>query len=75
MIPELWIEPLMTSKLLPSLLFSVLLISPSNALDGDMYDFFLPNGLKVILMEKHAAPRVAIGVYYNVGSHDEPDGQ
>ena len=40
-----------------------------------MYDFYLPNGLKVILMEKHAAPRVAVGVYYNVGSHDEPSGQ
>ena len=25
-------------------------------------------------MEKHAAPRVAVGVYYNVGSHDEPEG-
>ncbi|MDP6570944.1 MAG: insulinase family protein, partial [Candidatus Marinimicrobia bacterium] len=65
----------MTSKFLPSLLFSLLLISSSYALDGDMYDFFLPNGLKVVLMEKHAAPRVAVGVYYNVGSHDDPDGQ
>ena len=64
----------MTSKFLPSLLLSVLFISSSYALDGDMYDFFLPNGLKVILMEKHAAPRVAVGVFYNVGSHDEPDG-
>ena len=64
----------MTLKFLPSLLFSALLISSSNALDGDMYDFFLPNGLKVILMEKHAAPRVTVGVFYNVGSHDEPDG-
>ena len=46
-------------------------MSSSYALDGDMYDLFLPNGLKVILMEKHAAPRVAVGVFYNVGSHDE----
>ena len=43
--------------------------------DGDMYDFFLPNGLKVILMEKHSAPKVAVSIFYNVGSHDEPDGQ
>ena len=64
----------MTSKFLPSLLLSVLFISISTAFEGDMYDFFLPNGLKVILMEKHAAPRVAVGVFYNVGSHDEPDG-
>lgn len=40
-----------------------------------MYDFFLPNGMKVILMEKHAIPKIGIGVYYNVGSHDELWGQ
>ena len=40
-----------------------------------MYDFFLPNGMKVILMEKHAIPKVGLGVYYNVGSHDEKWGQ
>ena len=65
----------MTLKFLPSLLLSVLFVSSSYALDGDMYDFFLPNGLKVILMEKHAAPRVAVGVFYNVGSHDDPNGK
>ena len=40
-----------------------------------MYDFFLPNGLKVIMMEKHAAPKVAVMLGYNVGSHDEVEGQ
>ena len=65
----------MTSKFLPSLLFSFLFISSSYALDGDMYDFFLPNGLKVIMMEKHAAPKVAVMLGYNVGSHDEIEGQ
>ena len=65
----------MTSKFLPSLLFSFLFISPSYALDGDMYDFFLPNGMKVIMMEKHATPKIGLGVYYNVGSHDELWGQ
>ena len=40
-----------------------------------MYDFFLPNGLKVIMMEKHAAPRVAVGTYFNVGLHDDPPGK
>lgn len=72
MIPELWNNTLMTLKFLPSLLFSVLLISSSNALDGDIHDFFLPNGLKVILMERHGAPKVAVNIAYNVGSHDEP---
>ena len=65
----------MTLKFLHSLLFSFLFISSSYALDGDMYDFFLPNGLKVIMMEKHAAPKVAVMLGYNVGSHDEVEGQ
>jgi len=65
----------MTSKFLPSLLFSVLFISTSTAFEGDVYDFFLPNGMKVILMEKHAIPKLGLGVYYNVGSHDEGWGQ
>ncbi|MDP7197599.1 MAG: pitrilysin family protein, partial [SAR202 cluster bacterium] len=26
-------------------------------------------------MEKHSAPKVAVSIFYNVGSHDEPDGQ
>ncbi len=65
----------MSFQFLPSLLISFLLLSFTHAFEGDMYDFFLPNGLKVILMEKHAAPRVAVGVFYNVGSHDDPDGQ
>ena len=50
-------------------------MSSSYALDGDMYDFFLPNGMKVILMEKHATPKIGLGIYYNVGSHDELWGQ
>ena len=73
MIPELWNNTLMTLKFLPSLLFSALLISSSNALDGDIHDFFLPNGLKVIIMERHGAPKVAVNIAYNVGSHDEPN--
>ena len=65
----------MKIKTLPSILFIILFFSISNALDGDLYDFFLPNGMKVILMEKHSAPKVGLGVYYNVGSHDEKWGQ
>ena len=61
----------MTTKFLPSLLLSVLFISTSTAFDGDIHDFFLPNGLKVILMERHGAPKVAVNIAYNVGSHDE----
>lgn len=65
----------MASKFLPSLLLSVLFISTSTAFEGDIHDFFLPNGLKVILMERHGAPKVAVNIAYNVGSHDEPIGK
>ena len=64
----------MKLKLPPTFLYSLISFSFLTALDGDIYDFFLPNGLKVILMEKHASPKVAVSVFYNVGSHDEPDG-
>ena len=53
------------------LLYSFILFSLSFSLDGDVHDFFLPNGLKVILQERHGAPKVAVSIAYNVGSHDE----
>ena len=42
--------------------------------EGDISDFTLQNGLKVIVMEKHAVPVVSINLWYDVGSHDEWDG-
>ena len=65
----------MNLKILSFIIYSFILISFSKALDGEMYDFFLPNGLKVILMEKHTAPKAAVSFFYNVGSHDEMEGQ
>src|SRR2546422_9076109 len=38
-------------------------------------EFTLPNGLKVILSEDHAAPTYSICVTYNVGSRDERPGR
>src|SRR5213596_3805809 len=35
----------------------------------------LPNGLKVIISESHAAPTVTVAVYYNVGFRVEPKGR
>jgi len=55
----------------PSVLFSFLFITYLDAFDGDIHDIFLPNGMKVIIMEKTSKPYVGIGVYYNVGAHDE----
>ena len=37
--------------------------------------FELDNGLKVLVNEDHKAPVVAISVWYNVGSKDEPAGK
>ncbi len=35
----------------------------------------LPNGLKVVISEAHAAPTVTVSVYYGVGFRVEPKGQ
>jgi predicted Zn-dependent peptidase len=37
--------------------------------------FTLDNGLKVLVHEDHKAPVVAVSVWYNVGSKDEPKGK
>src|SRR3954449_5172520 len=37
--------------------------------------FRLNNGLTVIVHEDHKAPVVAVSVWYNVGSKDEPEGR
>ena len=41
----------------------------------DMVDYTLPNGLRVILVEDHSAPVVAVDVWYNVGGADDPQGR
>ncbi|HEX9460779.1 MAG TPA: insulinase family protein, partial [Thermoanaerobaculia bacterium] len=35
----------------------------------------LPNGLKVVISEAHAAPTVTVAVYYGIGFRVEPKGQ
>lgn len=37
--------------------------------------FTLDNGLRVIVHEDHKSPIVAVSVWYNVGSKDEPEGK
>ena len=37
--------------------------------------FTLPNGLRVVVHEDHSTPKVAVTVWYHVGSMNEPDGQ
>jgi len=38
-------------------------------------DRTLPNGLRVLTVEDHASPTVAIQVWYKVGSKDDPEGR
>jgi zinc protease len=37
--------------------------------------YTLPNGLRVVLSEDHASPVVAVNLWYNVGSRNEPPGK
>jgi predicted Zn-dependent peptidase len=41
----------------------------------EVYDYTLPNGLRVILDEDRSAPVVAVEVRYKVGSKDDPAGR
>ena len=44
-------------------------------IDIPYQQFTLDNGLRVIVHEDHKAPVVAVSVWYNVGSKDEPAGR
>ena len=37
--------------------------------------FTLPNGLRVVVHEDHSTPKVAVAVWYHVGSMNEPEGK
>ena len=42
---------------------------------GEAEDFFLDNGMQVVVIEDHRAPAVTHMVWYRVGAADEPPGQ
>jgi zinc protease len=44
-------------------------------IDIPFQKFVLDNGLRVIVHEDHKSPIVAVGVWYHVGSKDEPQGK
>ncbi len=46
--------------------------SPPLRLPLEVYDYTLPNGLRVILDEDRSASVVAVNVWYKVGSKDDP---
>ena len=53
-----------------SILFSFLF-----SFEGDTHDYYLPNGLKVIIYEKHTLPVITVNVAYDIGAHDDPVGK
>ncbi len=65
-----------TRTIFLSLLLSLLLNTISEAgLKENVFETFLPNGLKVILLENHKAPLVTFQVWYRVGSRNEAWGK
>ncbi len=43
-------------------------------LELPVVQYVLDNGLRIVLSEDHASPTVAVAVYYDVGSRNEPPG-
>jgi zinc protease len=58
-----------------ALLLSSGLSADSRSIDIPFEKFTLDNGLRVIVHEDRKAPIVAVGVWYHVGSKDEPQGR
>ncbi len=73
----------LTRKLKTLLLVSALLFATAYAADDEVatqvnipYEMFrLENGLTVIVHSDHSTPTVFVGMWYGVGSKDEPDGK
>ncbi|MES9871890.1 MAG: pitrilysin family protein [Candidatus Sedimenticola sp. 6PFRAG7] len=58
-----------------SLFFAVSLLTAATvAAQGEVHEFSLDNGMKVVVKEDHRAPIVVSQVWYKVGSSYEPDG-
>jgi zinc protease len=56
----------------PLIIFALLYsLKTLQAYEYPIYEYTLDNGLKVLIMEKHTMPVVAVQVWYRVGSHNE----
>src|SRR6266852_5401158 len=56
-------------------LLAVALTASAKPLEIPVVYYRLPNGLKVVISETHAAPTVTVAVYYGVGFRVEPKGR
>jgi zinc protease len=61
--------------ILTLLLFSLFIPISEAGLREHVFETFLPNGLKVLLLENHKAPLVTFQVWYRVGSRNEEWGK
>jgi zinc protease len=61
--------------LIAGLVLLLALAAPGLALDIDVADFKLANGMEVVVIPDHRAPVVTHMVWYKVGSADEPQGK
>ncbi len=59
----------------PFVAFAIALTAvPAFAAQGDVHEYKLANGMKIVVMEDHRAPTVASMVWYRAGSMDELSG-
>ena len=65
----------MIKKLFLIMICLVVSISDTNAITFAMEEFFLNNGMQVVVIENHKAPIVKHMVFYKVGAVDEPRGK
>lgn len=61
-------------KLMKVLVYIALFFIPNLVFAGDVHEYQLPNGLKLIVKEDHRAPVVISQVWYKVGSSYEHNG-
>ncbi|MEW6001057.1 MAG: pitrilysin family protein [Nitrospirota bacterium] len=54
------------------LLFPLFLLMPMTIYAGEVKEYGLDNGIKVLIIEEHKAPVATFQVWYRVGSRDEP---
>ena len=61
-------------KFFTVILFVIGFIAPAFADTGQVSEYSLSNGLKLIVKEDHRAPIVVSQVWYKIGASYEPDG-
>ncbi len=77
---HLWASVALLAPLALPMLLAVVNFTPRAVLAQtapklNLTQFTLDNGLKVILVEEHSAPTVAVSVWYKVGGANDPQGR